>query len=130
LHRLHSRIPDWFDEAVATLCESASTRSIRARAMAQSIDRRIPLAEFFTMKMPLNSPERAALFSNQAFTLARFIAVTEGDGYIGHIAVGLIEGQFIGQCLTDATTLYSKPEALETQYVAWLRTQTGATPAK
>jgi len=124
-HRLHPRVPDWFEEAVATTCESPSTRTTRLRAMRQTLDRHIPLGEYFGMTMPASPAERAALFSNQALSMANFISAAENERFLGHIAVGLIEGKYIGQCLLDATTLYSKPEALDGQYVEWMKLRSG-----
>lgn len=52
-HYGHERIPDWFDEAVATLCEFPALQKTRQEAMVRLVEKRIPFAELFTMEHPV-----------------------------------------------------------------------------
>jgi hypothetical protein len=51
-------MPDWFDEAVATLCEFPALQANRRARLLDSLDQRIPLAELFTMAHPVAASER------------------------------------------------------------------------
>jgi hypothetical protein len=52
-HYGHERIPEWFDEAVATLCEFPALQKTRREAMVRLVDKRIPFAELFAMEHPV-----------------------------------------------------------------------------
>lgn len=51
----HRRVPDWFNEAVATLCEAPAARAERRREFRALLDHRIPLREFERMPHPLTT---------------------------------------------------------------------------
>ena len=51
----HHALPDWFDEASATLCESTEGRAIRRRRFRANSNRWIPLREFERIPHPLGS---------------------------------------------------------------------------
>lgn len=55
----HPDIPDWFDEAVATLCEGQSTEASRRAQVAQRLNDRIPLARLLAMDHPLAAARAA-----------------------------------------------------------------------
>lgn len=48
----HPDIPDWLDEAVATLCEGPTLSSQRLGSLQSRIAQRIPLSELFSMTHP------------------------------------------------------------------------------
>jgi len=49
----HPQIPDWLDEAVATLCEFPALQKARLLYLHGALDAHIPLGEFFTMEHPV-----------------------------------------------------------------------------
>jgi len=49
----HPALPDWFDEAIATLSESPEIQALRRERLAGAIDDRIPLAELVAMEHPV-----------------------------------------------------------------------------
>lgn len=53
----HGALPDWFDESIATLCESPEGRAARRRYLRDRLDQRIPLAAFARMPHPLSGAE-------------------------------------------------------------------------
>lgn len=50
----HPTLPDWFDEAAATLCESPAGRAERHRQLRELLGQRIPLRELGRMRHPLS----------------------------------------------------------------------------
>lgn len=53
-HYGHPQIPDWFDEGVASLCERPDMQARRRARVEQSLTKRFPLDELFTMAHPLS----------------------------------------------------------------------------
>jgi len=49
----HPRLPDWLDEAAATLSEEPSQKEDRLQMLRDRFDERIPLSKLFSMKHPL-----------------------------------------------------------------------------
>ncbi len=70
---------------------------------------------------PPAAAERAAIFCAEALSLARFIASREEARYIGTITEGVIRGRTVGDVLNTSQHLYSKPEALEKQWLEWMQ---------
>jgi hypothetical protein len=134
-HPGHPAVPDWLEEAVATLCERPAAQSARLELMRANLDRRIPFPELFTMSRPQGAGRggaakgaggaaagRAAIFSAEALSLARFIAQREGnDRFIGTIVEGVLRGRTVGDVLNTAQNVLSKPEALEKQWLEWMQ---------
>jgi len=141
-HLGHPRIPDWLEESVGTLCELPAAQNARLDRMRANLDRRIPLPELFGMESPLAAPprgaarasgrrpakpatapaaDRATMFADESLALARYIADREGDRFMGDIAVRLLDGKTIGEALSAAQNLFSKPEALERGWVEWMK---------
>lgn len=128
----HSALPDWFDEAAATLCESADARAVRRRQFRASLDRRIPLREFEGTPHPLRGEvwkrfgsdtlvgkvgvqvipadqirrllpgTNAELFYSQALALGEFITEHGGPGVLGSLARALANGRTLDQALLEA----------------------------
>ncbi len=48
----HPEIPDWFDEAIATLSEYPNLKKRRNNFLKENLDKTIPLEEFFEMEHP------------------------------------------------------------------------------
>ncbi len=121
-HALSDQFPDWYEEAIATLCESPPVQARRIDAMRGQLDRRVPLAELFDMSRPHGpgTVARADLFDDESLALARYIAEIEGDRFFGNIASGFVTGKSVGETLTNAAQLMSKPEALEKSWVEWM----------
>jgi len=53
----HDALPDWFDESIATLCESEERRAARRRYFRDHLNQRIPLTVFTHMPHPLSGAE-------------------------------------------------------------------------
>lgn len=142
-HPTHEVMPDWFEEAVAALCERPAYQNRRIEFMRSRLSKRIPFDELFTMPIPAgpgaagkgaakstgaakagggSAPsERAAIFRAEALSLARFIASREDARFIGTIAEGVISGRTVGEVLNTSQHLLSKPEALEKQWLEWMQ---------
>jgi hypothetical protein len=130
-------LPDWLDEAVATLCERPSLQRNRIAFMRSHLDQHIPFDEFLAMRRPVSAalgkngkaaskgakaaPDRAAIFSAQALSLARFIAHGEEGRFIGTIVEGVVRGRTVGDVLNTSQNLHSKPDVLEKEWMAWIR---------
>ena len=65
--------------------------------------------------------ERLAIFCAQALSLARFIADREDDRFVGTITEGVLRGRTVGDVLNTSQNVYSRPEALEEQWRAWMQ---------
>ena len=138
-------LPDWIEEAVAALCEPPSLQRRRIEFMRAHLDRRIPFAELLTMRQPkAGAPEgpkggprngvraggaaagtpagaeRAAIFTAEALSLARFIAERQDERFVGTIVEGVIRGRTVGDVLNATHSLYSRPEPLEKQWLEWM----------
>jgi hypothetical protein len=148
-HPTHEAMPDWLEEAVAALCERPAYQNRRIEYMRSRLSRRIPFAELLTMPIPAEpaaaagggsakkagagkaggssaQAERAAIYRAEALSLARFIAHREDARFIGTIAEGVIAGRTVGEVLNTSQHLFSKPEALEKQWLEWMESSNGA----
>jgi hypothetical protein len=148
-HPSHPDLPDWLEEAVASLCEPPALQQRRLEFLSARLDRRIPLADLLAMSRPgagartraaatprkagraggsrsalAESAERAALFDAEALSLARFIADREDERFVGKLVDGVISGRTVGDVLNTTRILYSKPEALEKQWLEWIQSRT------
>jgi hypothetical protein len=65
--------------------------------------------------------DRAAIFCDEAVSLARFIAQREDDRFIGTIVEGVLRGRTVGDVLNTSQNVLSKPEALEKQWLEWMQ---------
>ena len=127
-HPGHPALPDWLEEAVAGLCERPSFQRARIEFLGARLDRRIPFEELLRMSRPAAGDpgrvpsERAAIFSAEALSLARFIAQREEDDrFVGTIIEGVLRGRTVGDVLNTSQNLYSKPDALEKQWLEWVQ---------
>jgi hypothetical protein len=144
-HDGHPDAPDWLDEAFAALCEPPSRQAQREDAIRAKLAARIPLPTLFAMKYPVPLERRGPLappaapdpgaprirglapadlerqFVNESLALARYFNAVEHDRYIGTVAREVMTGKTLGEALMSATVLYSKPEALEAQWVEWMK---------
>uniref|UniRef100_A0A832MN19 DUF1570 domain-containing protein n=1 Tax=Eiseniibacteriota bacterium TaxID=2212470 RepID=A0A832MN19_UNCEI len=118
-HRDHAALPDWFEEGFAALCEFPQVQQARLRAMRQTLDRRLPFTRLFAMSRPAD-PAAAALFANQSYALLHMVTKVETGATVNEIAIALLRGRPVGEALTNARHLLSKPEALEAQWVEWM----------
>ena len=148
-HPTHEAMPDWLEEAVAALCERPGYQNRRIEFMRSRLSKRIPFEELLTMPIPAvpgaagkgtakggsaakagggsAASERAAIFRAEALSLARFIVSREDARFIGTIAEGVIAGRTVGEVLNTSQHLFSKPEALEKQWLEWMESSNGAT---
>lgn len=145
----HPSIPDWFDEATATLCEYPALQQQRRDALWKNLDSRIPLAELFTMEHPVWKMIRgmrkadsstavktggavvqqlripggmggqAPMFYAEALSVAQFLAAKEGDGFIGKVADGLMHGRTMPEILRGAKSVPADVAALDAAWQAW-----------
>ena len=147
-HPTHEAVPDWFEEAVAALCERPAYQNRRIEFMRSRLSKRIPFDELLTMPIPAepaaagkgaakstgaaktggSAPsEPAAIFRAEALSLARFIVSREDARFIGTIAEGVTAGRTVGEVLNTSQNLFAKPEALEKQWLEWMESSNGAT---
>ena len=65
--------------------------------------------------------DRAAIFCNEALSLARFIGQREDDRFVGTIVEGVLRGRTVGDVLNTSQNINSRPEALEKQWLEWMQ---------
>ena len=123
-HSRHPRVPDWFEEAIATSCEPLPVQQRRNAMLAARLGRRIPFERLLSMPQPRPGTAEALMFSAQSLSLAQFVAATERAGYTARIARGIALGQPFGATLIDAQHLLSRPDVLEQQWLEWFQKRT------
>lgn len=147
----HAALPDWYDESVATLCESSTSRAARRRHLREHGERRIPLSRFMRMPHPLSAPELlqrigvdtrtpgvhfipaeqarellpgggAAMFYAQAHSLGEFIVERGGPRAFHALGRALAKGQTPEQALAEAHRAAPELPATAAELeAAWLR---------
>ncbi len=150
-HFGHRRIPDWFDEAVATLCEFPTIKNIRRSEMRRRLDAHIPLSRLFTMRHPAEQrydlrgpatkgqavearttdirtppdPEvadpQSLLFYAECLTVSEYLAEKAGPLVMGRIGEGLVQGRPMAQLIARLNGLPHSVSELERQWVEWMR---------
>jgi hypothetical protein len=112
-------VADWFDEAVAVLCEYPELQARRLQLLAEHWDDRIPLEELLSMEHPLMDlartavapapagamsltartlsadqhaalARRAAMFYSQSYSFGRFLAERYGESHLRGVANRLV----------------------------------------
>lgn len=146
----HAALPDWYDESIATLCESSASRAARRRHLLDSEERRIPLSRFMRMPHPLSAPEvlqrlrvdtstpgvhfipaeqarellpggGVAMFYAQAHSLGEFIAERGGPRALHALGRALAKGQTPEQALAEAHRAAPElPATVADLEAAWL----------
>lgn len=136
-------VPDWFEAAIGGLVLGPAEQNARMAFLRDRLDRRIPLARFFTMERPAiaTAPapaatgrarrgagatrpvETAEIFDAQSLALARFIAARETARFLGDVLEGYLRGDPETVSLNEAKNLFPRPDALEKDWVAWMKTQ-------
>ncbi|CAN5876698.1 hypothetical protein BH23GEM5_BH23GEM5_11100 [soil metagenome] len=139
-HYGHPAVPDWFDEAVAVLCERPDQQERRRRYMAQHLNERIPLADFFSMPHPVAEGRAATggsttaedrtrsmmqapsgrLFYAQALSVVKFLAEQEGPAFVGQMARQLARGLPMSEVLKEARRVPREMAALDAAWRAWV----------
>jgi hypothetical protein len=135
-------LPDWFDEATATLCETPTLQQKRRTYAREHRAEMIPLARLFAMPHPNvaghtgteaapgarvtvgvggQTPQRS-MFYPQVLTLAQFLAEREGPEFIGRMAESLARGRSMPEILRGARNLPADLDSLQRVYAAWLAT--------
>jgi hypothetical protein len=136
-------LPDWFDEATATLCETPTLQQKRRAYAREHRAEMIPLAQLFAMPHPnvagRTGTEAASgtrvtvevggqgapqdhMFYPQVLTLAQFLAEREGPEFIGRVAENLARGRSMPEILRGARNLPADLDSLQRAYAAWLAT--------
>ncbi|MBI4243794.1 MAG: hypothetical protein HY606_06855 [Planctomycetes bacterium] len=145
----HPALPDWYDEAVAQLCETDANQHGHISFMKNNIDKHIPLKKFLEMEHPslqmilkpnnadeeskegpkyyhtLETPENLEeelIFYAQAFSVAKFLIERKSEGLIGKMAIPLAEGKSI-QDVFKINKLDDNIETIEKNWVDWVKTQ-------
>lgn len=139
------RMPDWFDEAVAVLCEPDEMRADRRAAMRGGLEMRTPLADFFALEHPSQHATPAGapreeerqrrgprititrgnaggpdLFYPQALSVAEFLIDREGPEIIGWLADVFTQGDAMEAMLAEVENLPDDVEALEAEWLRWM----------
>jgi hypothetical protein len=133
-HASAPALPDWLEEGVAALCERPALQRSRMDFLRAHLDARIPFAELLTMARPVprgasggkdgkpaTGVDRATLFCDEAYSLARFIGHREEDRFVGTVIEGVLRGRTASDVLNTSQNLMSKPEALEKQWLEWMQ---------
>lgn len=92
----HAALPDWLDEAAATLCESNEGRATRRRHFRANLHRRIPLREFANMPHPLSADEvldRLGIDRSQGQTGVHFIPAEQARKVLPGTSVAMFYAQ-------------------------------------
>jgi hypothetical protein len=146
----HPALADWFEEAVAVLCESEEGRTARRGYFRNRLDRRLPLAAFTRMPHPLagmpgidNTPGQASieiltaaqihdvlphsdpmLFYAQALSLGEFMEDRAGAGGMRIVATALVETADLAEALREVRRrvpgLPGTVESLEAEWIQWV----------
>lgn len=139
-HYGHPAVPDWFDEAVAMLCERPDQQQRRRGYMRRHLDERIPLAEFFSMSHPvaegraattgseaaegrrrsMMQTPRGHLFYSQALSVVEFLAEREGPAFVGQLARQLAHGRLMSEVLKEARRVPQEVAQLDVEWRAWV----------
>jgi hypothetical protein len=106
----HPLLPDWFDEAVATLSEFPALQQSRRTHMQQNLEKRIPFSELFVMRHPWGGVE------NEIKKRLREEAQTTGKRTPGVVKMTGVEAAealervivFYSECLTLAQFLVER----------------------
>ncbi|MBA4158214.1 MAG: hypothetical protein H0X65_12155 [Gemmatimonadetes bacterium] len=140
------RMPDWFDEAVAVLCEPEDMRAERREAMRRGVGSRRSLTDFFAMDYPAAGHTAPAgvqpeaeqrsrrprititrgdtgepdLFYPQALSVAEFLIEREGPEVIGRLAEGFARELSVDDMLLQGRNLPEDVNALEAEWLRWL----------
>jgi hypothetical protein len=146
----HPAIPDWLDEAAATLCEPPQMYGRRLDQMRARLDQRIPLDTLLTMVHPsfartdsssaspppggastgltvrvsaAGESERTTMFYAEAATLARFLWSRGGAELLDRITDTLAHGGRIESALAADARAPSSVSELEMEWLQWVRSQ-------
>jgi hypothetical protein len=134
----HPSIPDWYDEAVAQLCETDRNQKGHISFIKRNLEKRIPFKQFFAMLHPslkaiselgnhelkegvkvehvirtIEDLDKEIMFYAQSLTVAKFFIERDPD-LIRRTAEKLSEGASILQILGDL-------EDLEKEWVEWVK---------
>lgn len=146
----HPRLPDWLDEAAATLCEAPSMQNDRLQRLRQNRENWIPLSELLTMQHPLagiqvatgdpantgkgagvemfrmgsggDVAERLILFYGQTLSLGQYIRERAGADGLRRLVNALLGGASAAEALQQVDALPDSVDALETAWTEWVRT--------
>ena len=142
--------PDWFDSGVAGLSASPVEQARRLAWVSAHIDQHIPIDRLLAMSRPeppapaqpkgksssaTKSGGKAAgggapanakavdpqFFDAEALSFARFLAMREGDRFIGWVLEPILAGEPASAGLNRAKTLFPRPDQLEIAWVAWVK---------
>lgn len=147
----HPQLPDWVDEAAATLCEDPSQQERRLRHLRQNFGQRIPIAELLTMRHPLagirvaagdsasagegkganvgmlrmradsDVIQRAILFYGQTLSLSRYLRERVGADGFRRIVNMLLSGASAAEAFREVDGLPDTVDALEEAWKQWVR---------
>jgi hypothetical protein len=94
----HGALPDWFDESIATLCESEERRAARRRYFRDHLNQRIPLTVFTQMPHPLSGAE-----------VLEKLGIHDTPG---HASVQILTAERIREALPDSDPMLFYAQAL------------------
>jgi hypothetical protein len=142
-------LPDWADEAAATISESKSQQSERRKYIADNFGLLIPFSRFFAAEHPavpglremakaqVASGERTegprsvrvrssvdgidgAMFYAQSLSVAEFLLEREGAPFMGQLFETLMRGGSVEDALKSAKRLPQTIDALNAEWLKWV----------
>ncbi len=135
-------VPDWFEAAIGGLVLSPAQQNARSAFMRDRLDQRIPLDRLFAMARPPASAGPGAsaggarrrgaaaraivtreIFDAQSLALARFIVAREDARFLGDVLRDYLAGHAENVSLNKAQNIFPRPDALEKDWVGWMKTQ-------
>ena len=91
-HASHEKLPAWFAEGTATLCEPDGARAQRWANAAQAVSSSKPLAELLVASQPTDEAASRD-FAWQSLAVLEYVAREKGDRALGRLATALLDGQ-------------------------------------
>ncbi len=135
-----SYLPDWLDEGIAIYVEHQAIRDAQRELMADNLDERIPLAEFFAMDHP-GAPkiggkpnpaaghgfaggfDRARIYYMECVTALEFLEAAAGAEGVRKIIKTLQGGSKMDKAIKHLPAHYPQDlDGLEEVWVEWIRT--------
>jgi hypothetical protein len=114
-HAAHDRLPAWFAEATATICEPDGVRAQRWASAGQALTSPMPLAELFAASYPTDEAAGRD-FAWQSLAVLQYVAREKGDRALGKLGAALLDGQ----AATDAfASIGVKTATLDAEWRKW-----------
>jgi hypothetical protein len=136
--------PDWFDSGLAGLCASPVEQNKRLDLVSAHIDQHIPIGKLLDMTRPASASPASAkpkssaaksksssatagaidpqqFFDDEALSFSRFLAMREGDRFMGWMLEPVLGGEPQSAGFNRAKTLFPRTDQLESAWVSWVK---------